>query len=502
MINDRAFIAILSLTAMALAQHPVAAEDGLVRVAAQRFPDSFGNPYAMIALPNTLALQAIFDPLTRVGPQGEVVPGLAVSWTQESPSTWVFALRPGVTFSNGEPFDAAAVVTALSYLQTDEGRRDSVASQDLKATLTSFRARDALTVEIVTAEPDPILPLHLSFIRIPAPGHWSALGRVEFQRHPVGTGPFKVDSWDEARLEMSAFAGSWRPPKVERVRVVQIGDPVVRAQAFASGAVDIASGLSPEDAPSVAAVGGRLLPRAEPIVHFLLFITTKDTPLKDVRVRQALNYAVNKDQILDSFLGGAVAPVGQFSHPMAFGFDPALAAYPYNPARARALLAEAGFGEGFAFTMLMNSTTGGGYTDWFQRIAQDFAAVGVTLTIRSTTTTRLIEDVQTGNWPVEAFAWTFAGFDSLRGYRFRSCGWVAPYHCDPAMTPLIAAAQSATSAVARLGTTRAALAHERGDPPGVMLWPGVGFDAVAAHVADYRVEEDVIRWESIRLVDR
>lgn len=493
-------LAVLALCGPDIAR-PSAAE-GELRVAAQTFPPRFGNPYNPIALPNALTLQAIYDPLTRIGPSGQVLPSLAVSWSQEGPLTWVFSLRPGVSFSNGEPFDAEAVVAALAYLQTDEGRRDSVASQDLKATLASFRARDALTVEIVTTSPDPILPLHLSFVRVPAPRAWAEMNREAFVRAPVGTGPFKVERWDEARLEMSAFAGSWRAPQVTRIGMLQINDPTVRVQAFVSGSVDIATALAPQDETVVTSVGGRLLPRLSPLVHYLMFITVKDTPLRDVRVQRALNHAVNKDVLLAAFLANATAPASQFSHPLAFGFDPDLAPYPHDPDRARALLADAGYAQGFSFTMLLDPSSGGSYTDWFQQLAQDFAAVGVRMTIRPTTTSRLVEGVQTGTWPAEAFAWTFAGFDSLRGYRFRSCGHATPYHCDPAMMPLIAAAEAAPTAAARLAATRAALAYERDHPPGVLLWPGVGFDAVAAHVADYNVEQDLVRWDLVRVTGR
>jgi peptide/nickel transport system substrate-binding protein len=474
------------------------ADDSPLRVAAQTFPAQFGNPYAPIALPNAFATQAIFDPLTRMGPNGEVLPGLATGWAQETPTTWVFRLRSGVAFSNGEPFDADAVIAAFAYLQTDEGRRDSVASQDLKSTFRSFRARDALTVEVVTLDPDPILPLHLHFVRIPAPRHWARLGRDAFQLAPIGTGPFRVDRWDDARLDLSAFAQSWRAPQVTRIVMSQIADPIVRLQAFISGTVDIAAAVGPDDAEAIARVGGRLLARPSPVVHYLMFVTTAETPLKDARVQRALNHAVDKKTMVRSFLADATRPVGQFSHPMAFGFDPTLPAYDFDRDKARALLAEAGYADGFAFTMLLDTSSGGGYTDWFQQIAQDFAAVGVTMTVRPTTTARMVESVQSGTWPAEAFAWTFAGFDSLRGYRFRSCGWRAAYHCDPAMMPLIAAAQAAPSPETRRAATMAALGYERDHPPGVLLWPGVGFDAVAAHVADYAVDQDAVRWEAVR----
>lgn len=488
---------VLAAAAVVLCVATVGAED-VVKLGASRFSPQFGNPYSSIAQPTALPLQAIFDPLTRIGPEGRVDPGLAMSWVQEAPNTWVFRLRPGVTFSNGESFDAAAVIAALEYLRTDDGRRDSIASQDVKATIVSTRARDDMTLEIVTTTPDPLLPLHLSFLRVPAPGHWANLGRDAFQLSPVGTGPFVVESWTESRLALNANAKSWRPPKIDRLEMIEISDPIVRLQAFTSRSIDIAMALTPDDKADVEAMGGRLAERASPLVNYLLFVTTKDSPLKDVRVRRALNYAVDKSAIIRNFVGGAVEPVGQFSHPLAFGFDPSLPPYPFDPDKARALLAEAGYAKGFSFTVLLDPSSGGGLTEWYQLMAQDFAAIGVDMSLRPATATRMTEFVLSGSWPAEAFAFTFAGFDTLRGYRLRSCLAANPYHCDPGLMPLIEAAQKATDPESRLRSTRAALAYERENPPGVTLWPGVGFDAVAGRIHDYVVEQDHVRFDLIR----
>jgi len=477
------------------------ANETVLRVGVQRFPPDYGNPYPPIAQPAVLALQAIYDPLTRIGADGEILPGLAVAWSQETPTTWIFKLRERVSFSNGEPFNAAAIVEAFTYLQTEPGRRDSIAILDFKTAFASFQARDDHTLEIVTVAPDPVLPLHLTSLRIPAPRRWAELGREKFQKAPVGTGPFQAESWENARLELTAFKGAWRAPKVDRIRMALVGDPIVRLQAFSSHAVDVAMALGPQDRADVEASGGRLLSRPAPTVNYILFVSAKDGPLKDTRVRQALNYAANKERIIEAFLGNAVKPVGQFSHPMAYGYDPALPAYPYDPERARRLLAEAGYAKGFSFVMLVEPTAGGNAVDWYQLLAQDFEAVGARMSIRGSTTSRLTEHILTGNWPADAsaFAFAFAGFDTIRGYRFRSCATANPYHCDPEMTPLITAAQTAVTPEARLTATRAALVRERENPPGILLWQGVGFDAVAAHVKDFIVEQDNVRWDLVHV---
>ena len=114
------------------------------------------NPYAASSgLPQALFAQMIYDPLTQVGADGNVEPGLAVSWTQETPTTWVFRLRPGVTFSNGETFDATAVTDALAFLSTPQGQRDSIASQDIGKTVASCRAWPPTCISSPSSPPRP-----------------------------------------------------------------------------------------------------------------------------------------------------------------------------------------------------------------------------------------------------------------------------------------------------------------------------------------------------------
>jgi peptide/nickel transport system substrate-binding protein len=203
--------------------------------------------------------------------------------------------------------------------------------------------------------------------------------------------------------------------------------------------------------------------------------------------------------LINAFLNGATSPAGQISHPGAFGFDSALQPYPYDPAKAKALLAEAGYAGGFAFTTVIDASAGGNYTGWYQQVAQYLAAVGVHMTVRAAPTSQITEYVLGGKWPVEAFGWTFAGFDSLRGYRFRSCEMKPAYNCDPDLMPMIAAAENATTETARRTATQAVLAAERDRPPGIILWQKVDFDALSKRVGGFSVVNDRIAWDKISL---
>jgi peptide/nickel transport system substrate-binding protein len=486
---------VLGLVALCFA---TSAQAQMLRVATPLMPITLGNPYGPVSLPQALPAQMIYEPLTVLIGNGEVGPGLATAWQQEDAQTWIFSLARGVKFSNGEPFDVTAVLAAFEYLKTPEGKRDSSANMDVGQEIASVRARDTHTVEVKTKTPNPILPLHLSFMRIPAPRHWQTLGRDGFIRNPIGTGPYKVAQWQDNRINLVVNENARQKPKMKAAEIRVIPEPSSRLQALASNAVDVVISLSAQDKSSVESMGAVFVSRLAPKIEFMLFVTVKDSPLQNAKVRQALNYAVNKQAIIEALIDGATKPASQFSHEGAFGFNPDIAAYAYDPAKARTLLNEAGFKDGFSFTVLIDPATSG-YAEFYQQIAQDLAAIGVRLSVRSTPTMRIAESVQSGQWSAEAFGWTFSGFDSLRGYLFRSCGWHHPYTCDPAMTPLIAKASNAPTVQDRLAATRAALAHERDNPPGIPLWRGVSFDALSSAVRGYAATEDVVGWDKVEL---
>ena len=248
-----------------------------LRVATPLLPIYLGNPYGATALPMALPAHAIYDPLTAPGPAGAARPWLADSWAQSDPSTWIFKLKPGVVYSNGERLTATSIVAGLEYLMTPQGGRDALNSLDVGAAIAKVEAVDALSVRIVTRAVDPILPTHLSFFRPPAPAAWAELikagDNVAATRHPVGTGPFKVESWETSRIVLRAHAASWRAPKVDGLEIIVIPDPVARTQALLSGAVDIAVGLPPSDRLQLEAAGLRLVARNVPVASYVLFVT-------------------------------------------------------------------------------------------------------------------------------------------------------------------------------------------------------------------------------------
>jgi len=470
-----------------------------LRIGVPLLPPLKGNPFSYISLPLSLPNQAIYDSLFQNGQNGEVVPWLVTTWKQISPKTWVFNLRKNVKFSNGEKLNSDSIVAALRYLQSAKGQSDSVSSINMAQVLEKINSLNDYSIEITTTRPLPILPHHLVFMNIPAPAHWRNLGREKFALEPVGSGPFVVKKWKDNLIQLTENTSSWRPPKIQFLELIRIPDQTSRLQALLSDAIDIALALAPQDLEILNSFGAKLTNRKLQSLEFIAFITNSKSPLRDNRVRRALNHAVNKDRMIKIFLNNATKPASQFSHEGAFGFNPNLTPYKYDPDKARLLLSEAGYKNGFKFPVLIASSSRGDNTLWFQQIAMDLKLVGVKMTLQTTPLPRMIQFVQTGNWPALAFGWNFSGNDSLRGYRFRSCDWTNPYHCDPAIMPLIREAINADSFKKRQFLSQKVLSFERDNPPGILLWRGVAFDGIANNVKEFKVLNGFVSFHRIAL---
>ncbi len=473
-----------------------------LRVAIATLPPAFGNPHSGTNMPTIVTWAAIFDALTYVDAKGELRPWLALSWESTSPTTWVFRLRPDVVFSNGEPFDAEAVVATIAYLTSKEAAGESVA-QEIRS-VASAKALDPLTVEITTRTPDPILPRAFATVRIVAPKAWESLGRDGFAKAPVGTGPFKLAAPQDLRangVTLVANETSWRKPKVARLELLAIPDETARLQALLSGRVDVALGLGLENREPIEERGGRIHVAPGPNVMVVAFVTVKESPLKDVRVRRALNYAVDKQALVDALYGGATTVASQPAPPQASGYDPAIEPYPYDPAKAKALLAEAGYAGGFDLTI---EAVTGGVTEaaMYAAVASDLAKIGVRATVRSIPTPQLIRYIQRGGFKGEAFGMDYGtapSLDALRPLRLHSCQWRVPWNCDPAIMPLLEAAQAEFDPGKRLDLTRQVMRRWHDDAPAIFLFDIVGSTGLGPRVTGWRVENNLIRYDEAGL---
>ncbi|MFF5985112.1 ABC transporter substrate-binding protein [Streptomyces olindensis] len=261
---------------------------------------------------------------------GRLEPALATQWTRTSATSWTFTLRRGVTFHDGSPFTAAAAAFSIARA-TDSGidcNVDGYIFADSELTATPV---DEATLRVTTAKPDPILPLRLSFVEI-VPTGTDPDSRV---REPVGTGPYRIDEWNQGRyLRLKRFPGYWgKAPDFAAATYVWRAEGSVRAAMVTNDEADVAIGLAPEDG-----AGDRAVEFATNEVSYLRMDAGKP-PLDDIRVRQAVNYAIDREGLTTAVFAGR--PTGQLVSQGVTGYNPSVRPWPYDPERARELVAEA-----------------------------------------------------------------------------------------------------------------------------------------------------------------
>ncbi|MDX2224504.1 MAG: ABC transporter substrate-binding protein [Rhodospirillaceae bacterium] len=449
---------------------------------------------------------SVFDSLTKVLPDGSVGPALATAWRNESDTVWVFELRDGVSFSNGAPLTADLVVDCLRHMTTPAGRATPNAIET--ATIAAVRALGPRTVEITTTTPDARLPRKLSRLRIWHMPSFEKAGRSAFSRAPVGTGPYVIERWvnGEAGVVMTANPKAWRPSaEVDRVEVAIVTDATVRLQILLAGDADLAANLDPDTIAVLEGEGLSAHIQDAPVVLALALRNVDGTiaPLKDPRVRRALNMAVDRQRIVDTLLYGTMNAAGQIATPGVVGYDPALAAYPYDPDRARELLAEAGYPVGFAMTAGVFSGQIPGDTLIFQQVAQDLATIGVRLELRRLAFSDFNRRRIAGDWgDMSAFSYVWSHYqlgDISRSVEQSSCLAPAPWFCLPELMGEIEAANRALQPVERERLLKVISARLHDVAPSLLLVQYASIVGVAETVDHFELETDAIQFGKMRM---
>jgi peptide/nickel transport system substrate-binding protein len=470
-----------------------------VRIGLASLPPGNGNPYMQTARTAWYTWRAIFDTLIQLGPDTMPAPALATGWRNVSPLVWRIELRPGTRFSNGEPVNADAVIANIEYLRSPAAVQEQVARE--VANIAAVQALDPLTLEITTARPDPMLPRQLAALPIVPPAYWAKVGRDAFALAPIGSGPFVVEKWGKAKLELKANPASWRAPKSERVQIVALPEVSTRVQALLSNRIEVASEIGPEDIDVLRRAGFGIYQRPASAIEVIALNMLIDSPLKDVRVRQALNFAVDRQAIVDALLHGLVEVATQTTPRINPEYDPTIAPYPYDPEKAKALLAEAGHPKGFSFVIEMSAGTGGGHmSSAFQKIAEDLAAVGVNMEIRTIPWSQYVRGVQQGEWKSQAFQFEYETMptgETLRPFRLHSCDWPFPWYCDPAIMPAIAEAKTTFDPKRRLDLVHQVLRHYRDNAAALVLFESLGLDGVSPRLEGYSQVNGIIPYQDL-----
>jgi len=350
--------------------------------------------------------QAPYDTLILREPDGTLSPMLATEWSYDEARTKLtLELRDDVTFSDGEAFDAEAVKANFDHFKAANGRQ---AAQ--LAAYESTEVVDEDTVVVNLSQADPAFEYYLSQAA-GLMGSPAALDSAGIATDPVGSGPYVLDAAGSVAGSQYTFTARedyWNPDlqKFGKVVFKVLTDPTARLNALVSGQVDTTL-VDAQAITQAEGAGKELVAYQTDWAGLLLFDRdgVQVPALADVRVRQAINYALDRKTLLETLALGQGSTTAQVFGPDSGSYVDALdSAYPYDPEKAKALLDEAGFGDGFSFTV----PTVAGFETILAVVGQQLADVGITMNSESVPPQNLVSDLGSGKFPA-AFFFLFQG---------------------------------------------------------------------------------------------
>ncbi|MEZ4632258.1 MAG: ABC transporter substrate-binding protein [Deinococcales bacterium] len=402
----------------------------------------------------------------------------------------LFNLRQGVTFHNGENFNAKAVKFSLERFLDPEA---NYANAGQFSAIKGLEIVDDYQVILELNELDAsILDKLTAQLYIVPPLYYTAKGAEDFAKAPIGTGPFRFISHErDVATKLAAFESYWEgsskgKPLVDEVIFKVIPEAASRVSALQLGTVDIISQVPADMTPLIERSGNRLVYQDTASLLMVWFASDIYPFLQDTRVRQALNYAVNSDAILASLAGGYGTRLASPLTPLSLGFDESLVPYPYDPEKAKALLAEADFDMSqaleFSYTSNIDKTIA-------EAIAADLNKLGLKVTLKAM-------DLNAFNdaWfrfsepnPTALFIASWGGlFDPASEAFFLHSGYGASYYNNPEVDSQLQAAQATLNLDERAAHYQEVtkLTHE--DPAGIYLWSPASLYGVSARVLDWQ----------------
>jgi len=516
----------LALTVVLLAAG--AAQATSLRIASAFDPQTM-DPHALALLYHSRVAFQVYDSLIGRDEQFKLEPALATSWQMISPTVWRFRLRPGVTFHDGTPFTADDAVFSLERAMAAPSQR----AFQLKG-VSTVRKVEALTLEIQLEAPDAVLPEKLQYIAIMSKA-WSEKNGVaraqDFNakqetfaiRNANGTGPMRLERYEpDVRTLLRRHAGWWgwadkRHGNLQQVSLVTIKSDATRLAALASGEVDMVLDPPYQDILRLKTDNRiTLLQTADIGQQYLTFDQARDelqysdvkgrNPFKDLRVRKAVYHAINVPLIIDKVLRGQAVPTGAFLSPLVDGSPAELdQRLPYDPARSRLLLGEAGYPNGFSVTLDCVNVA------WRENVCQAVSAmltqVGIRTTLRSSPTNQFFPKLSQGTASFIEYGWTASpdAWNSLNGLfrTFDRAGlgtFNAGRYSNPKLDGLIDNIRTEPDATRRRAMVTTVLRLVGEDLPYIPLYRRTLTWAMAKKVSAVQWPNDTIelRWVRVR----
>lgn len=445
-----------SLLASAILAGSLSVHAGSLTISSPQDPGSW-DPIDTFLVNWASVATNIFDGLTYRGPDLKLVPNLATGWEELDDGKRIrFTLREGVTFHNGEPFNADAVRFTFERLLGEEGGRGPQRSN--YTAIDRVEVIDDFTVDFHLKAADPVLLTKLAGYgaMIVPPQYIQEHGDEHFNTNPVGTGPFKLSSYTpRENVKLAAYADHWGgAPKLDEVTYRFISEPATAIAELQAGRVDI---VIPPTIPigMIETINNHpdidLVSVASPTVEALRF-NTKTGITADERVRKAMIMAIDRDAIIEVILAGEAEPIASFQGALSFGNDPDMQPLPFDQEQARALLAEAGIKPG---TEIQIDTRGNDST--FGEVAQVVASylqmVGIKANIRPYETNVLLNDIIPAGRTGEMFqqkwgGWTF-DYDNTAYLMYHTGERWNPYDSDAELDRMLNEQRSITDRAQR-----------------------------------------------------
>lgn len=452
------------------AHQPVrAADSATMTIALSPEPDTL-DPQTTGTAVTSSVVAYIGDTLVRLDPKNKIVPDLAKSWTISPDGlTYTFSLRQDVTFQDGTPLDAAAYVATFKRLLNPATKAAVEAGQLPK--ITAVTATNKYSFSIKLAQPSAFLLFNLSDSNF-CPLSPTALQKegAGFGRKPISTGPWEVQQWVTGSQIVLVRNPNYHwgpsfvkagPPAIGKLVFRILNDPAAQTAALQSGEVDELT-LPTESVSRIQSTNQyTILKYLQPGARFMEFNVTK-APFTDVRVRQALNYAINKQEVVKVALNGLGVPLSGVLGPSVYGYWPGIKqyGYPYNPQKALALLAQAGYtkqngllqkgGKPLSFTLYSNPLSI--FAKSALVIQDQLKQLGVTVNIQTLEFNTEIATIHKGATPADLMGYNYnnAGifyiwFDSAN----IGVGFNDSFIKDPKLDAMIAKMQTTADTAAR-----------------------------------------------------
>lgn len=416
-----------------IAQAPAVGDGKTFRYAYRVDPASL-DPHALAETFTLSWLGQVYEPLVGRGKKLELVPALATKWEQTSPTVWRFTLRQGVKFADGSPFTADDAVYSLQRV-----KKDGSDMAYTVASVTEIKKIDDLTVDLVMAKPNPILPVQITSTYMmskawaekngaAAPASIKAKQENYASTHANGTGAFMIAERQAGVRTVFVPNPNWwgdKTSNVAKVVFTPIQADTTRVAALLSGEVDMVYPVPQQDAARIDASGtAAVLKGAELRTMFLNMDQKRDellasdvkgkNPFKDRRVRQAIYQAIDMVAIRDRVMGGTSRIAGTMIAPGINGYDEKLdtRTAPFDAAASKKLLAEAGYPNGFSFGMDCSNDRYVNDERICQAIVGMLARVGLKVTLNAQTRTKFFEKVLSRDTSFAMIGWQPLSYDA------------------------------------------------------------------------------------------